>query len=89
MMLWMLSACNSIPVKNFPSVPPAALYSASAETWPEPITRGADNGALVRYAQGLKSRLEAAYADRSALRVWASTVRAPASGAEGVAKGNP
>ena len=71
MMLWMLSGCSSVPIKNVPVGPPAALYAQSAETWPAAPPRGSTNADVVSYVHALKDRLAAAYADREAIRVWA------------------
>ena len=70
-MLWMLSACSTIVVKEVPVGPPVALYSMEGQTPPETLQRGASNADLVRYAQHLKDRLRAAYDDREAIRLWA------------------
>lgn len=70
-MLWMLSACNHIPVKNVPVGPPTVLYSTQGETWPTAPPRGSTNADIVSYVHALKDRLGAAYADREAIRVWA------------------
>lgn len=71
MLLWTLSACSTVVVREVPVGPPVALYSESTETYPAALQRGATNADVVSYVNALKDRLRAAYDDRAAIRVWA------------------